>query len=135
MLASEPTAKGTGLGVLAGKEDRVEFDSNVTKCNSMEGAAQVGRARPLMAFRGLRGHLDGRLFLWIRLCASTRKLAMKYHYLHSRFTNRIIRVRRPLAPLGARPRGRSLASCLMASPLRVPSTVPGPCGTCATHVL
>ena len=64
--------------------------------------------------------------LWMRLRAATRKLAMKYHYLHSRFTNRMIRVRQPLAPLGARPRGTSLALCLTASPLRVPSTVPGP---------
>ena len=64
--------------------------------------------------------------LWMRLRAATRKLAMKYHYLHSRFINWMIRVRQPLAPLCARPRGTSLASCLTASPLLVPSTVPGP---------
>ena len=29
----------------------------------------------------------------MRLRAATRRLAMKYHYLHSRFTNRMIRVR------------------------------------------
>ena len=41
MLAGEPTAKGTGLGVPAGKEDPVEFDSSLTECSSMEGVAQV----------------------------------------------------------------------------------------------
>ena len=63
---------------------------------------------------------------WMRLRAATRKLAMKYHYLHSCFTNQMVWVRQPLAPLGARPRGTSLALCLTASPLRVPSTGPGP---------
>ncbi len=29
LLSSEPTAKGTGLGWLAGKEDPVEFDSSL----------------------------------------------------------------------------------------------------------
>ena len=49
MLAGEPTAKGTGLGVPAGKEDPVEFDSSLTECSSMEGVAQVRNARQLMA--------------------------------------------------------------------------------------
>mmetsp|Transcript_90286 Transcript_90286/g.150960 ORF Transcript_90286/g.150960 Transcript_90286/m.150960 type:complete len:219 (+) Transcript_90286:2352-3008(+) len=52
MLAGEPTAKGTGLGVPAGKEDPVEFDSSLTECSSMEGVAQVGSARQLMALIG-----------------------------------------------------------------------------------
>ena len=124
MLAGEPTPKGTGLGVLAGKEDPVEFDSSLIECSSMEGVAQVGSARQLMALIMAFAAIStvGSSF-WMRLRAATRKLAMKYHYLHSRFTNRMIRVRQPLAPLGARPRGTSLASCLTASPLRVPTTV------------
>ena len=69
---------------------------------------------------------------WMRLRVPTRKLAMKYHYLESRFTNQMVWVRQPLAPLGARPRGTSLALCLTASPLRVPSRVSGPSGPCAT---
>ena len=93
----------------------------------MEVVAQVGSARQLMALIMAFTAIStvGSSF-WMRLRAATRKLAMKYHYLHSRFTNRMFRVRQPLAPLGARPRGMSLASCLTASPLRVPSTVPGP---------
>jgi len=118
------------LGVPAGKEDPVEFDSSLTECSSMEGVAQVGSARQLMAlimaFAAISTVGSSVLLDMMRLRAATRKLAMKYHYLHSRFTNRMIRVRQPLAPLGARPRGTSLASCLTASPLRVPSTVPGP---------
>ena len=127
MLAGGPTAKGTGLGVPAGKEDPVRFDSSLTECSSMEGAAQVGSARQLMALIMAFAAIStvGSSF-WMRLRAATRKLAMKYHYLHSRFTNRMIRVQQPPAPLGARPRGKSLALCLAASPLRVPSTVPGP---------
>ena len=93
----------------------------------MEGVAQVGSARQFMALiMAFAAFSTVGSSFWMRLCAATRKLAMKYHYLHSRFTNRMIRVRQPLAPLGARPRGTSLASCLTASPLRVPSTVPGP---------
>ena len=49
MMAGEPTAKGMGLGVPAGKEDPIEFYSSVTECCSMEGVAQVGSARQLMA--------------------------------------------------------------------------------------
>jgi len=37
MLAGEPTAKGTGLGVPAGKEDPVEFDSSLTLCSDQRG--------------------------------------------------------------------------------------------------
>ena len=94
MLAGEPTAKGTGLGVPAGKEDPVEFDSSLTECSSMEGVAQVGSARQLMALIMAFAAIStvGSSF-WMRLRAATRKLAMKYHYLHSRFTNRMIRVR------------------------------------------
>ena len=127
MLAGEPTAKGTGLGVPAGKEDPVEFDSSLTECSSMEGVAQVGGALQLMALIMALAAVstDGSSFC-MRLRAATRKLAMKYHHLHSRFTNRMIRVRQPLEPLGARPRCTSLASCLTASPLRLPSTVLGP---------
>ena len=57
---------------------------------------------PTHGIVGLRGHLDCRLFPWMRLRSATSKLAMKDHYLHSRFANRMIRVRQPLAPLGAR---------------------------------
>jgi hypothetical protein len=32
--SSEPTAKGTGLGELAGKEDPVEFDSSLVLWNT-----------------------------------------------------------------------------------------------------
>ena len=42
MLSGEPTAKGTGLGAPAGKEDPVEFDSSLMLCNDMGGVAQVG---------------------------------------------------------------------------------------------
>ena len=39
MLSGEPTAKGTGLDVSAGKEDPVEFDSSLMLCNDMKGVA------------------------------------------------------------------------------------------------
>ena len=42
MLSGEPTAKGTGLDVSAGKEDPVEFDSSLIRHNDMLGVAQVG---------------------------------------------------------------------------------------------
>jgi len=42
LLSGEPTAKGTGLDVPAGKEDPVEFDSSLLLCNDMMGVAQVG---------------------------------------------------------------------------------------------
>jgi len=41
-LLSEITAKGTGLGVMAGKEDPVELDSNLTLCSSIYGVEYVG---------------------------------------------------------------------------------------------
>jgi len=34
--------KGTGLWVLAGKEDPVEFDSSLMLCSDMKGVAKVG---------------------------------------------------------------------------------------------
>jgi hypothetical protein len=42
VLSGEPTAKGTGLDVSAGKEDPVEFDSSLIRHNDMLGVAQVG---------------------------------------------------------------------------------------------
>tara|TARA_B100001105_G_C22044779_1_gene295603 strand:+ start:35 stop:208 length:174 start_codon:yes stop_codon:yes gene_type:complete len=41
-LFSEITAKGTGLGEMAGKEDPVELDSNLTLCSSIYGVEYVG---------------------------------------------------------------------------------------------
>jgi hypothetical protein len=35
-LSSELTAKGTGLGMTAGKEDPVELDSSLNSCNDAE---------------------------------------------------------------------------------------------------
>ena len=37
LLSSETTAKGTGLGVMAGKEDPVELDSNLILWNDIDG--------------------------------------------------------------------------------------------------
>ena len=75
MLAGEPTAKGTGLGVPAGKEDPVEFDSSLTECGSMEGVAQVGSARQLMALIMAFAAIStvGSSF-WMRLRAATRNV-------------------------------------------------------------
>ena len=37
LLSSETTAKGTGLGVMAGKEDPVELDSSLTLWSGIGG--------------------------------------------------------------------------------------------------
>ena len=37
LLSSETTPKGTGLGVMAGKEDPVEFDSILTLLSGIGG--------------------------------------------------------------------------------------------------
>jgi hypothetical protein len=37
LLSSELTAKGTGLGMTAGKEDPVELDSSLNLCNDADG--------------------------------------------------------------------------------------------------
>ena len=41
-LSSETTAKGTGLGVMAGKEDPVELDSILTLWSGVDGVEYVG---------------------------------------------------------------------------------------------
>ena len=44
LRSSETTAKGTGLGGTAGKEDPVEFDSNLSWLLGLGGVAYVGVA-------------------------------------------------------------------------------------------
>ena len=42
LLSSETTAKGTGLGLMAGKEDPVELDSILTLWSGIDGVEYVG---------------------------------------------------------------------------------------------
>jgi len=56
----KPQGKGTGLWVIAGKEDPVEFDSSLMLCSDMKGVAKVGAS--LLA-------------------------TVKYHYFHRYFTH------------------------------------------------
>ena len=44
LLSSETTAKGTGLGVMAGKEDPVELDSSLLLWNDLMGVEYAGGA-------------------------------------------------------------------------------------------
>ena len=107
------------MDVSAGKEDPVEFDSSLMLCSDMWGVAQVGgecqthqesqRAEPNPI-----GKRPGQ-----RHRVPRCKPAVKYHYLHRRFTHRVAWER---WPFGHRllPRGGVVALPRFVRKARVP---------------
>ena len=89
------------MDVSAGKEDPVEFDSSLMLCSGMEGVAQVGdkcHGKDLKVEVNLQPTVedaDLKVEVNLRRDGSWCKPAVKYHYLHRRFTHRVTWERQP----------------------------------------